>query len=334
MRYDTAGRDKLRPDPLLTQISIEFEAATQYIANRLFPTVTVGQQNGGYEIFGRRAWSRTQSGDVRAPGARANESEGRREFAEDTYTAREHALEELVPDEERENNPGRNPEAEAVEDLTNDLLIGKELVARDLLYDTTAYKTDHVVTLGAGEHFDEFATSDPIGVFRDLMRTFHSTMGTIPNVGVIPWAAMSYLEDHPDIVARYAQVGGIITPEQIATILGLQEIIVPGGTYNGENPGQASVLSEIWGNNIVLGLIPPRPAPRTPALGYEFLFPMTGGGRNTEDRVQVDRRRDNDRIGDIVRARRRYDLKLVGRDPDIAGNPVVAGMLVQNVLST
>lgn len=334
MRYDTAGRDKLRPDPLLTQISIEFEATTNYIAGQLFPSVTVPQQNGGYEIFGRRAWSRTQTGDVRAPGGRANESEGRREFAEDTYTAREHALEELIPDEERENNPGRNVEGEAVEDLTNDLLLGKELVARDLLYDETVYKTEHVETLGAGDHFDEFASSDPVETFRDLHRVFHTTMGTIPNVGVIPWTVMSYLEDHPVIVNRYAQVGGLITPEQIATILGLQRIIVPGGTYNGENPGQASALSEIWGNNIVLGLIPDRPAPRTPALGYEFLWPIPGGGRDTGDRVQVDRRRDDDRIGDIVRARRRYDLKLVGKDPDIAGNPVVAGMLIRNVLSS
>lgn len=333
MRYDTAGRDKLRPDPLLTQISIEFEAQTGYIASKLFPKVRVNQQNGGYEIFGRRAFSRTQTGDARAPGARANETEGRREFAEDTYTAREHALEELIPDEERTNNPGRNVEAEAVEDLTNDLLLGKELTARDLLYDPTVYHTGHVVTLGAGDHFDEFATSSPITVFRDLLRTFHSTMGTIPNVAVIPWTVMSYLEDHPEIVERYALMGGVITPEQIATVLGIQEIVVPGGTYNGENPGQAAALSEIWGDNIVLGLIPPRPRPRTPALGYEFLWPISGGGRTSEDSVQIDRRRDNDRIGDIVRARRRYDLKLVGKDPDIAGNPVVAGLLIQDILT-
>jgi len=333
MRYDTAGRDKLRPDPLLTQISIEFEAATDLISQRLFPSVRVNQQNGGYEIFGRRAFTRTTTGDVRAPGARANESEGRREFAEDTYTAREHALEELIPDEERENNPGRNVEGEAVEDLTWDLLLGKELVARDLLYDPTVYKTDHVETLGAGEHFDEFSTSDPQTVFRDLFRTFHSTLGTIPNLAVIPWRVMSYLEDHPQLVERYAFVGGVITPEQIATFLGVQEVVVPGGTYNNQNPGQAAALSEIWGNNIVLGLIPNRPATRTPALGYEFLWPIPGGGRTTADSVQIDRRRDNDRIGDIVRSRRRYDLKLVGRDPDISGNPVVAGMLIQDVLS-
>jgi hypothetical protein len=331
--YDAAGRDRIVPDPVNTQISISFEQQSSYIAPILFPTVsTGGVQSGRYEVFGRDAFRRNFSGDVRAPGARANEVEGRKRYIEDTYFAVEHALEELIPDEEIENNRDENPEADSVENLTNDLLLGKELAARDLLYDDSNYLGAHVETLTAGEHFDEFSTSDPITLFRDLFRTFHSTLGTVPNLAVIPWTAMSYLEDHPLIVARYAPVGGVITPEQIAEILGVQRIVVPGGNYNDANPGQAAALSEIWGNNIVLGLVPSRPSRRTPALGYEFLWRIPGA-RGGQDNLSVDRRRDSDRIGWINRVRRRYDLKLVGRDPDLVGHPVVAGMLVKNVVS-
>jgi hypothetical protein len=333
--YDSAGRfrQQIRPDPVLTQISISFELQASYIAPIFFPTVSTGRlQSGRYQIFGRDAFRRNFSGDVRAPGARANEVEGRKRYAEDKFFAVEHALEELIPDEEIENNPDQNPEADSVESLTNDLLLGKELAARDLLYDEDVYLADHVETLGAGEHFDEYDTSDPITLFRDLFRTFYDTLGTIPNVAMIPWKAMSYLEDHPLIIERYASVGGIIRPEQIATILGIRRIVVPGGVYNDQNPGQAAALSEIWGNNIVLGLVPGSPQRDMPALGYEFLWPISGA-RGTQDRVSVDRRRDNDRIGWINRVRRRYDLKLVGRDPDLVGNPVVSGMLVKDVLS-
>lgn len=334
MRYDAAGRDRIVPDPVLTQISISFEQQTSYISSILAPAVTVRQKSARYEIFGRDAFQRGFSGDRRAPGARANEREGRRRFAEDKYFAEEHALEELTPDEERENSPeGTNPENEAVEGLTNDLLIGKELLVRDMVYDVSHYKTDHVVTLGAGEHFDEFGTSDPIGLFRDLQRTAHSTLGTVFNLAVVPWSVMSYLEDHPAIIERYALQGGVITPEQIATVLGVQQIVVPGGTYNGENPGQAAVLSEIWGNNIALGLVPNRPRRDFPAFMYEFLHPIPGGGRSVADRIQVDRRRDNDRIGWINRTRRRYDVKIVGKDPDLEGTPTVSGALIRDVLS-
>jgi hypothetical protein len=330
-RYDTTGRDKINPDPVLTQISIEFEQSTTLVSQRFFPTVTVGARSGRYSVFGRKAWRRTLTGDVRAPGARANEREGQVKQAEDTYFCNEHALEEVIPVEEREENPERNVEGEAAEDITWDLLLGKELVARELLYDTTQYHTGHVVTLGAGEYFDVYATSDPITVFRDLMRTFHETLGILPNLAMVPWKAMSYLEDHPAIVERYAQNGGIITPQQIATILGLQEIVVPGTVYNGENPGQAAVLSELWGNNIVLGVVPPRPARNTPALGYEFLQPISSG-RNVEGNVSIDVREDEDRVSDIVRGRRRYDLKLVGRDPDL-DNKLVAGALIVNAVT-
>jgi len=332
MRYDASGRDRVQPDPVNTQISIAFENRTSYIAPILFPQVRTRLQSGRYEIFGREFFTEHFGQTVRAPGARAPEVEGRRVVAEDTYFAREHALEELTPDEEITENPGESPEADSVEDLTNRLLLAKELRARDLLYNPASYYNDHVFSLGAGEHFDDFGTSNPIELFRDLHRTFYKTLGVVPNVAVIPWTAMSYLEDHPAIIARYAALGGVITPEQIANVLGLRRIIVPGGSYNNENPGQAAALSEIWGNNIVMGLIPNRAARRTPALGYEFLWPIAGA-RGTEDSVSTDRRRDNDRIGWINRVRRRYDLKLVGRDPDLPGNPVVAGMLLQNIVS-
>lgn len=331
-RYDTTGRDKINPDPVLTQVSVEFEQSTSLVSSRFFPTVTVGARSGKYSVFGRKSWRRTLTGDVRAPGARANEREGRIFEAKDQYFANEHALEEFIPVEEREENPERDVEGEATEELTWDLLLGKELVARDLLYDTTQYHTGHVTTLTTGAHFDEYATSDPITLFRDLMRTFHTTLGILPNLAMIPWQAMSYLEDHPLIIERYSQVGGMITPDQIATILGIPEIVVPGTIYNGENPGQAADLTELWGNNIVLGVVPARPAPRIPALGYEFLLPISGG-RNSADNVSIDVRENNDRIGDIVRARRRYDMKLVGRDPEL-DDKVVAGMLIQNVVSS
>lgn len=331
--YDNAGRDRITPDPVLTNMSVEFERnAGEFISNIIFPTVRVTLQSGRYRVYGRESFRLNFGGDVRAPGTRANEIEGFTQWSEDTFFATEHALEIPVPDEERENNPDENVDADATEEVTSKLLLGKELAAVNLVTDATQYRASHVTTLGAGQHFDEYGTSDPITVFRDAFRTFHGSTGTVPNVAVIPWTVMSYLEDHPDVIARYQAQGGVITAEQIAALFGVQRIVVPGAAYNeNANPGVTASIAEIWGDNILLAYVPNRPSLRTPALGYEFLWPISRGRRGP-DNTTLDTRRDDDNIRDIHRARRRYDLKLVGKDPDLAGTPVIAGYLIQNVL--
>lgn len=333
--YDPAGksRQRFRQDPLLTQVSVEFERDSgAFISNILCPTVRVNTRAGRYELHGRDSFSLNPGGDVRAPGTRANEVEMDFTMAEDEYFANEHALEQGIADELREENPDTNLDVEASENLTSKLLLGKELAVRDLVTDPTQYKASHVVTLGAGDKLDEYATSDPITLFRDAFRDFHASTGTLPNLAVIPWTAMSYLEDHPLIIERYQAQGGVITAAQIAAVLGVRRIVVPGAAMDTSNPGLDADLSDIWGNDIVLGVIPARPAKRQAALMYEFHQPISRG-RSGPDKTTLDRRRDDDNIRDIHRARRRYDIKLVGRDPDLAGTPVIGGYLIQDVLS-
>lgn len=334
-RYDTAGksRQSFRQDPLLTQISVAFERDSgAFIGNILAPTVRVTTRAGRYELHGRDSFGLNPSGDVRAPGARANEIEMQFALAEDEYFCNEHALEQGIPDEEREENPGVNLDSEATENLTTKILLGKELAVRDLVSNPAVYKASHVTTLGVGEHFDEYATSDPITLFRDVFRDFHQSTGTVPNLAVIPWKVMSFLEDHPLIIDRYRAQGGVITAEQIAAVLGLRRILVPGAAMDTSNPALDQNISDIWGDNIVLGVVPARPGRRTAALAYEFHHPISRG-RAGPDKTTLDKRRDDDNIRDIQRARRRYDVKLVGRDPELPGSPVIGGYLIQDILT-
>lgn len=334
-RYDAAGkaRRKFRQDPLLTQVSVAFERDSgAFIGNILAPTVRVNTRAGRYEIHGRDSFGLNPSGDVRAPGARANEIEMAFELAEDEYFCNEHALEQGIPDEEREENPGVNLDNETTENLTSKILLGKEIAVRDLVTDPAVYKATHVTVLGAGEHFDEYGTSDPIMVFRDAFRDFHDSTGTVPNLAVIPWKVMSYLEDHPVVIDRYKAQGGVISAEQIAAVLGIRRIVVPGAAMDTANPALTQNIADIWGNDIIMGIVPARPARRTAALMYEFHQPISRGRRGP-DLTTLDKRRDDDNIRDIQRARRRYDIKLVGRDPELAGTPVIGGYLIQDVLT-
>lgn len=332
--YDAAGRDRIEPDPLLSDVSISFERdANMFVSQRLAPPVRVNLQSGRYELFGKRSFKNPAFGSARAPGTRANEVESGREAFEDTYFATEDALEIGIPIEEYENNPDKDVRAEATEEVTGQLMTQKELTVVNLVTDASNYKASHVVTLGAGEHFDEYSTSEPITVFRDLIRQFFDSTGITPNLGVFPWKVMSFLEDHPDIIARYEARGGNISPENIAEALHLPEIIVPGGWYDeNTNPALAASLKEFWPDDILLAYVPNRPSRRTPALMYDFVWPIEGG-RQGPDNFSTDVRYDDDNIRDLVRVRTRRDIKLVGKDPEETGTPIIAGALIKDVLT-
>jgi len=326
-KYDARGSDNIIVDPVLTNISIEWANLTVTAADVLFPSVRVSKQGGKYLVFGRNAFTTNFGGDVRSPGARANEIPGFARWSEDTYFAVEHALEMLVPDEERENVESPfEPDRDAVEDVTSQILMGRELAARDLVTDPTVYHADHTVTLSGTAQWNDYANSDPIADVRRAFRTFHSNMFTVPNVAIIPFRVMSYLEDHPVIVERYSAQGGVVTAEMIANILGIDRVIVPGGAYNTtNNPGRPDDISYIWGDDVVLAYVPPRAGLRTPAFAYEFTWPIQGREQAS------DRRRDDDRVGDIHRVRRRYDLKLVAKDED--NDLAIGGYLIRDAIN-
>jgi hypothetical protein len=75
----------------------------------------------------------------------------------------------------------------------------------------------------------------------------------------------------------------------------------------------------------VLAYNPPRPGLKTPAYGYEFVWGFGGA-----DQI-VDRWREERRASDVIRTRRRYDLKLIGKDTN---GKSICGFLFTSVLSS
>ena len=115
--------------------------------------------------------------------------------------------------------------------------------------------------------------------------------------------------DHPDFIERikYSE-RGVLTAEIIAAIFNIGKIIVPGVGYNSANLGQTASLSYLWGKDVLMAYVPTRPARKTPAFGYEFVW-----GINSQPQV-IDRWYESNRARTVIRARRRYDLKLPAQD--------------------
>jgi hypothetical protein len=320
--YDPRGGGNVHIDRVLTQISVAWPN-NGLVGEVLFPRVNVNKQSDKYYVFGREAWQPEPFGDVRAPGTVANEIPGLA-LSLDQYFAQEHSLQIPITNEERENaDAPLSPDRDGTELVTSKILLGRELAMRNLVVDTTKYAAGYSVTLSGTAQWNDYVNSNPIGDVRTGMRKVHSGLFLEPNLAIIPYQVMTQLEDHPDFIERikYSE-RGVLTAEIIASILGLQTVIVPGVGYNATaNPGQAASLSYLWGKDVLLAYVPPRAGMKIPAFAYEFNWGYGGGTP-----MVTEKWREENRKSDLVRVSRRYELKLVGKD---ASGLSIAGYLIK-----
>ena len=325
MVYDPLGGGNVHIDQVLTNISLAWPN-NGLVGPVLFPEVRVRKQSDLYYEFGREAW--LPEDDERAPGSRTVEIPGLK-VSTNPYFAKEYALQIPVVDEERENaDTPLSPDRDGTELVTSKLMLRREQRMQVLVQTAANYHTGHSVTLAGANQWDVFATSTPVSDIKTGLRQVHSALFMEPNVGIIPYEVMSQLEDHPDFIERikYSQPG-IITADIIASVVGLQTIVVPGlGFDSSGNPGGTPTLAYLWGKDVVLAWVPPRAGIKTPAFAYEFVWRYPGGQSQV-----VERWRSNERKADLIRVSRRYDLRFVavdtgGTDDSIAGYLIKAAV--------
>jgi hypothetical protein len=304
--WDPRGGGNVHIDIALTNISVGYPN-NEFVGERLFPSVGVQKQSNKYYIFGREAWSTHP--DLRSPGARANEIPGYL-VSTDSYFAQEHALQIAVTDEERDNADAPfAPDADGTYLVTQKVLLGREVLMKNLVTTTGNYASGMSVTLAGGQQWSDYVNSNPISDFRTGIRAVNAQIFRDPNTALIPYQVMSQLADHPDFIERikYSE-RGVMTPEIIGAILGLPNIITPSVGQNTANPNQTPTLAYLWGKDVVLAWVPANPGLKIPAFAYEFTWQYTAGSQ------VIDRWREEDRKSDIVRMQRRYDLKMPAQD--------------------
>lgn len=301
--YNPTGSGNVHVDQILTQISVGWPNEGM-VGERLLPSVPVRKQADKYYIFGREGW--LPEDDNRAPGAVANEVTGL-SVSTDTYYAREHSLQIAVTDEERENvDSPLAPDRDATEMVTSKIMLGREVAIKNLVTTTGNYASGLSTTLSGAAQWNSanYATSDPISDLRTGKAAVNARIFMDPNTLVVPYQVMTALEDHPDFLERikYSE-RAIFSPELLGAILGFSNVISPGVGYNSANLGATPTLGYLWGKDVVMAWVPPRPGLKVPAFGYEF----------TWGTQYVDRWREDQRRSDLIRASRRYDLKLVAQ---------------------
>jgi hypothetical protein len=321
--YNPNGGGNVHIDKILSQISIGWTNG-EFAGEQLFPTVQVNKQSDIYYVYGREGWL-PERGDERAPGTEANEIPGM-QVSTQPYYAKEHALQIAVTDEERENvDSPLSPDRDATELVTSKIMLGRELIIRNLAVTAANYASGNTVTLAGVDRWDsgDAAGSHPIADVKAGIAAVHAKLFRRVNTAVIPYQVMAALEDHSDFLNRIMYSERAINSHAlISSLFNIPKLVIPGAGYNtAVNHGAAETLGYLWGDDVVLAWVPDRPGLKTPAYGYEFRWGPQF----------VDRWREEKRVSDVIRVRRRYDIKHTALD---GSSKVVAGYLIKDVLST
>jgi hypothetical protein len=312
----------------LTNVSIAYmQSANTYIADKVFPKVSVRKQSDLYWKYSKSDWRRT---DVarRAPGT---ESPGVGwNFDTDSYFAHVYAVHKDVDDQLRANADSNfNLDRDATEFVTNQLLLKRDLDWNGTYFKSGVWNTD----LAGGDDFGQWsdAGSDPIGDVAQYVVDFRRETGFAPNIMILGAEVMKALKQHPDIIDRikYTQ-RGIVTEDLIATLFGVEQLYtsyatVAAGPQIPDARSQDAAASYDFITNAKSALMlyaPSTPSVMTPSAGYTFTWSGYLGG-NAQG-IRVKRFRMENIASDRIEAEATYDMKVVCPDLGIYLSDVVA----------
>lgn len=321
-------------DPILTNFSVGYRSPT-FIGLDLMPQVDMTTQSGRYRVFDRSGRVRYYS--RREPGTVANEVRGGR-WSEDTFKTVEHSLQAAVADEEQQQLQSQgglanpvfggalqiSPEEDAVAGVNDSLLLEHEIAVAALLRNTATYPAGHTVTLLAADQWDNYAgaTSNPISIVRAAIAKVASKIGRPPNVMAMGSQGVPWLEDHPDMVARFTNFA--LTDEgafRALTGFDGRLVLIGDDQYNDNDIQEATEqLVSAWGKDVWIGYVNPNLEERDLSFGKTFAQIYPDGSTKPTDRW-----REEGRKSDLVRVSWKYDIKVTSS---------IAGYLIKDAFSS
>lgn len=301
-------------DPMLTNVAVAY-SNEQMIADKVFPELGVKKQSAKHFVYDRGRFRLTNT--LRATGSPANEvtltvTTGTTYFCED------HALKQFVADEDVDNaiSP-TSPFVDATENVVDMLRTDKENRLQTIVR-STAVLTNNT-TLAGTDQWSDYTNSDPFDDIETGKQSIHSAIGVDPNTLILGKEVWDKLKHHPSFLERvkYSQKG-VITLELLASLVGVDRVLIGGAYYVSSDEGQTETTAYLWGKDAILAFINPRTAQKMITLGLTY----------TWKKMQTKRLRgtdEEDRAGTYVRVGNMYyDQQLVS-----AG----AGYLLKSVVA-
>ena len=238
-----------------------------FIARRAFPAFPVGRQSDKYHVWTASDLLRTEA-QYRAPGAKV----ALRDFgvSDSSYYIPLKAVGHAISEQDAKNaDPAVNLEEGIVRGLVQDLKIRLELDFGTIAFGTSAWGTN-----GAPSVKWDLATAYPLVDLASAMRTVQYNTGRLPNkliLGAETW--YKGLLNHADVIERLPDSAPrIATPNFVANLLGLNEVLIGTAGYNSSPEGATASYASILGDSAVLLFVDPNPGVLQPTAGAHFVW--------------------------------------------------------------
>lgn len=233
--------------PQLTAVTVAYRNS-RLIADEVLPRVPVALQAFKYNKYPIGEFFSPPETKV---GRKGQPNQVEFSATEVTDATVDHALDDAVPQADIENakQPGMpDPLMRATLGTTELLALAREKRAADLVFDSNQYGTNNKLTLSGTSQWSDYTNSDPVGA---IMTAFDS-MVMRPTIGVLGRAVFTKLAQHPKVckaIFGNNTDAGIVTRQQLAQLLELEDLLVGEGWINTAKKGQPVSMARVWGKH-------------------------------------------------------------------------------------
>lgn len=180
-------------------------------------------------------------------------------------------IRDAILDDEVDNwDSPLDAQADTVESLTDVMLLDREIRLAAILL-STSYLTKYTTLSGTSQWSDHTnGISDPIGDVKTGIVSCRDNGGMTPNTIAMDWETALNFCTHPDVVGLTKYSGEITKQRMLAILRALFDLepVIAGAMYNSATQGQTATLAPVWGTDVLIGYIEPRPRLKCATLGF------------------------------------------------------------------
>lgn len=279
----------------LTQISVAYiQDEAHFIADRVFPIVPVVHQADKYYVFSKDDFLRDEA-QLRAD---ATESAGGGwTLTTQAYSAQVWAWHKDIGEQTRRNaDPAIDIDVVTTKKVMQTLLIRRDRFFMTTYMTTSVWGTD-VTGAATGTpgttstvQWNDEANSDPITDINVGQTTILQNTGYEANLLLFSYPVYQALRKHPLIIDRIKYTtptfGGTITPQLLAMLFDVDEVLVSKAVYNSATEGATGSYSFVMGKTALLCHRASAPSMMEASAGYIFSWSGFTGLNNAGIRVQ------------------------------------------------